>query len=76
MMKYHVFSKQYAYFGDILICAGNTFLTSKVHSFLKKGYTVNIEWISQSSLVKVVNWPYITMITADIITGLYLMIER
>ena len=47
----------------MFICAGNTFLTSKVHSFRKMELTVNIEWTSISSLVQifeVVHWPYIT----------------
>ena len=47
----------------MFISAGNTFLTSKVHSFRKMELTVNIEWTSISSLVQifeVVHWPYIT----------------
>ena len=49
----------------MFICAGNTFLTSKVHSFRKMGLSANIEWTSISSLVQifeVVNWPYITKV--------------
>ena len=45
----------------------NAFLTSKVHSFRKMGLTINIECTSNSSLVQVievVNWPYITKVTA------------
>ena len=49
----------------MFICAGNTFLTSKVHSFRKVGLTVSIEWKSISSLVQifeVVDRPYITKV--------------
>ena len=45
----------------------NAFLASKVPSLGKMGLTVNIEWTSNSSLVQdieVVNWPYITKVTA------------
>ena len=61
--EYHIFYKQYAYFDIMFICAGNTFLTSKVHSFRKMELTVSIEWKSNSSLVQifeVMSWPYIT----------------
>ena len=54
---------QYAYFDTMFKCAGNTFLTSKVHSFRKMELNVNNEWTSISSLVQnfeVVHWPYIT----------------
>ena len=47
----------------MFIFAGNTFLTSKVHSFREMEPTVNIDWTSISSLVQifeVVHWPYIT----------------
>ena len=59
------------------ICACNTFLTSKVHSFRETELTVNIEWTSISSLVQVfevVNWPYITKVTAyyNMAVSLYL----
>ena len=53
----------YVYLNTMFMCAGNTFITSKVHSFRKM---VNIEWTSISSLVQifeVVNWPYITKVT-------------
>ena len=61
----------------MFICAGNTFLTSKMHSFRKMELTVNNEWTSISSLVQifeVVNWPYITKVTAyyNMAVSLYL----
>ena len=66
MMTYHIFPKQYAYFDIMFTCAGNAFLTSKVHSFRKMGLSLNNEWTSISSLVQIfeaVNWPYLTKVT-------------